>query len=293
MQKHYEADYNKHVQKNLSTTDRHNAMAQSVGGSFNLFGVFQRELLLQHGLKADDVILDVGCGSGRLANALKDMPHLKFIGIDVVQDLLDYAQEISDRSDWQFIKTNDFKLPLADNSMDMVTAFSLFTHLLHEETYAYLAEMRRVLKPGGKIIFSFLNFTTPDHWTVFVWNLLAIRDREKLHLNQFMEAKDIEIWCQHLQLNIEGIFPGDQPHIQLSETVADDDGVFYRGKVAFGQSIGVLQKPITAQNIIYATLPEGFDEQQYLALNPDVAEAKADPAVHFLIYGQFENRSYK
>lgn len=291
MQKHFELDYNKLVQKKLATTDKHSAMAQSIGGNFVHFGIFQRELLLQHGLKATDTLLDVGCGAGRLANALKELPQLNYIGIDVVQELLDYAQEICARPDWEFIKLTDFKIPLKDNSVDMVTAFSVFTHLLHEESYAYLAEFRRVLRPGGKIIFTFLDFDIPAHWSVFASNLLQLNER--VHLNQFIDPRAIEVWCKHLQFNIEGIFPGDQPHIHLSETVAAEDGTFYRGKVALGQSICVLQKPIEATNYIYAALPEDFNIDKYLELNPDVAAVSIDPAVHFIVHGQFENRRFK
>jgi SAM-dependent methyltransferase len=290
MQKHFEADYNKLVQKNLAETDRHSAMAQSIGGNFKHFGIFQRELLCQHGLKANDTILDVGCGAGRLANALKDMPQLSYIGIDVVQDLLDYAQELSDRADWAFIKVTDFKIPLENNSVDMVTAFSVFTHLLHEESYAYLAEFRRVLKPGGKIVFTFLDFNIPAHWSVFASNLIQLNDR--VHLNQFIDPRAIQVWCQHLQLDVEGIFPGDQPSIKLRETVEAEDGTFHRGTVALGQSISVLQKPNDASTTIHAILPIDFDVEKYLELNPDIAAANMDPAVHYIIHGQFENRRF-
>jgi cyclopropane fatty-acyl-phospholipid synthase-like methyltransferase len=43
-------------------------------------------------------------------------------------------------------------------SADIVIAFSVFTHLLHEECYAYLQDAARVLTPGGKFVFSFFEF---------------------------------------------------------------------------------------------------------------------------------------
>jgi ubiquinone/menaquinone biosynthesis C-methylase UbiE len=284
MKKHFEKDYNRLVKEKLSATDKKNAMEQSIGGHFHLFGIFQRELLLQQGLKKNDVILDIGCGSGRLANALKAMPDIKFIGIDVVQELLDYANEICQRDDWSFIKVTDLKIPLADNSADIITSFSVFTHLLHEETYVYLAEMRRVLKPGGKIVFSFMDFSVPEHWIFFPSNLIQLNDR--VPLNQFIDHQAIKIWCQHLQLGIENIFPGNQPYIQLNEPVEDENGGIYQGKVTLGQSVCVIQKPK------YEILPDDFNPQKYLELNPDVAEAKIDPKVHFIVYGQLENRKY-
>ncbi len=170
--------------------------------------------------------------------------------------------------------------------MDMVTAFSVFTHLLHEESYAYLAEFRRVLKPGGKIVFTYLDFDIPEHWIVFASNILQIND----HHNQFMDQRAVQVWCQHLQLEVKGFFPGDQATIQLSETVEAEDGTCYRGKVALGQSICVLQKPSTATNVIHAILPKNFDAKKYLELNADIVASKMDPRAHYIIHGQFENR---
>ena len=47
-------------------------------------------------------------------------------------------------------KKNDFKLDfLPENSLDVAFAISVFTHLIEEDTRAYLKEFRRTLKPGG------------------------------------------------------------------------------------------------------------------------------------------------
>jgi SAM-dependent methyltransferase len=291
MSKHFEEDYNTLVKSKLLITDKHNAMAQSIGGNFYHFGIFQRELLLQQGLKENDTVLDIGCGSGRLANALKDMSGLTLIGIDVVDDLLDYAKELCQRDDWSFIKSTDFKIPMEDNSVDMVTCFSVFTHLLHEETYAYLAEVRRVLKPGGKIVFSFLDFSIAEHWSVFVSNLIQIE--EHVHLNQFIDPQAIQIWCGHLDLTVEAIFSGNQPYIDLKAPVKGENGEVFEGKVSLGQSVCIAQKPENGKARVLAIPPAGFDRDRYLELNPDIAKAGFDPAVHFIAHGQFENRPIK
>lgn len=291
MKKHFEDDYNKLVKNKLSVDNKKDAMEQSIGGNFYHFGIFQRELIKQQGLKDNDVVLDIGCGSGRLANALKDMPELSYTGIDVVQDLLDYASDICQREDWSFIKATDLQIPLADNSVDIVTSFSVFTHLLHEETYAYLAEIRRVLKPGGKVVFSYLDFSIPEHWIIFASNLNQINNR--VHLNQFIDPQAIKVWSQHLQLTLEHIFHGNEPYINITEPVEAENGEIHQGMISLGQSVCVLKKPLHSIETIYATLPADFDVQTYLQLNPDLKEAGVDPAVHFIASGQFENRKYK
>ncbi len=53
-----------------------------------------------------------------------------------------------------------------------------------------------------------------------------------------------------------------------------------------------LCKPKNSNINIYAVLPSDFDTQKYLDLNPDVANSGVDPEVHFITYGQFENRQY-
>lgn len=288
--KHFEHDYNKLVKHKLASQGRDQAMADSIGGNFGHFGQFQKQLLLQYGLTENSFLLDIGCGSGRLANALKNLPDLAYVGIDVVQDLLDYAAEICQRPDWQFIKSTHFDLPLTDNSVDMVSAFSVFTHLLHEESYRYLAEIHRVLKPNGQIVFSFLDFSVPEHWTIFVSNLLQIDNR--VHLNQFISADAISVWAKHLQFEIIDIHAGNQAYIELPEPITDNKGNTYSGKVSLGQSVCVLQKPNDTQSIL-VKLPDGFDPNLYLTLNPDVAAANIDPAVHYLSYGQFEQRQWQ
>jgi hypothetical protein len=40
------------------------------------------------------------------------------------------------------------------DSVDMIRAFSVFTHIEHEDSYLYLKEALRVVRPGGRFVFS-------------------------------------------------------------------------------------------------------------------------------------------
>ena len=129
-------------------------MQQAIGGQFEAFGVFEREILIQYGLRQDDYIIDVGYGSERLAKPLSHYLSGKYLGIDIVPELCDYARQLVGRPEWRFEVAEGLQIPERDDVADMVCFFSVLTHLLHEQSYQYLQEARRVLKPGGKIIFS-------------------------------------------------------------------------------------------------------------------------------------------
>ena len=215
------------------------AMKKSIGGEFEAFGILERELLIQNGLKKDDYIIDVGCGSGRLAKPLSEYLSGKYLGTDVEPKLLEYAEKITMRSDWRFVKTQGQLIPEKDNQADMVCFFSVFTHLLHEHSYIYLQEAKRVLKPTGKIIFSFLEFKIPSHWTVFETNIL---NNNNLHpLNQFISRDAIEIWASNLALKVEAFYDGDKPHIPIPHKITLDGGKTMELKCNLGQSVCVLK----------------------------------------------------
>ncbi|MBC7366856.1 MAG: methyltransferase domain-containing protein [Undibacterium sp.] len=201
-------------------------------------GTLERYLLLSLGLKSDACIVDIGCGSGRLACQLSSMKDVKYVGTDVVQELLDYAQQLTQRSDWKFSRVDRIAIPCADGVADFVCFFSVFTHLSHEDTYRYLAEAKRVLKPTGRIVFSFLEFRVPCHWAIFADSVE--KSLTGLHLNQFMDRDGIQAWAVRLGLRVVSITSGDRPHIPISEEIMWDDGSVMKDLGNFGQSVAVL-----------------------------------------------------
>jgi hypothetical protein len=84
----------------------------------------------------------------------------------------------------------------------MVCLFSVLTHLLHEQSYWYLDESKRALKPGGKIVFSFLEFGEVAHWPVFESTVALARQGADQPLNVFIERGSIEMWARRLDLRI-------------------------------------------------------------------------------------------
>ena len=237
---HFRADYNWLVEGFLATMPRNEAMAKAIGGDFLPFGIVQRNVLLQNGLSSDAFLIDLGCGSGRTAYGLRDLPGLNYLGTDVVEALLEHARAICSRPDWEFVTAPGLSIPASDAVADVVCAFSLFTHLLHEESYVYLAEAQRVLKPGGFAIFTFLDFAISSHWAVFETNLERIGLPG--HLNQFIDPVAIRVWSKHLGFEVVAIRGGDEYYARLDEPVTLDDGRVFTDVATLGQSLAVLRK---------------------------------------------------
>lgn len=235
------SSYKRHVQNLLGDQPEEQAMSLAVGGDFEAVGLLEYYLLLQQGLKPADTVVDVGCGSGRLAYQLRNYLSGLYVGIDVVPELFQYAARLCDRPNWKFYAAPGLKIPEPDNSADFICFFSVFTHLLHEETFKYLEDARRVVKPGGKIIFSYLEFAIPSHWFIFKSSLAAIG--QDAVLNQFISRDAIMAWAERLKLSIAEISDGDKPHIPLADTLVKwDSGREMRECGNLGQSVCVLTK---------------------------------------------------
>ena len=96
-------------------------------------------------------ILDTGCGSGPLSAALRDRGAI-VTGIDKSAGMLEQARRrLGDDADLQVAELGS-PLPFPDDAFDDITA-SLVLHYLQDWGPA-LAELRRLLKPGGRLIVS-------------------------------------------------------------------------------------------------------------------------------------------
>lgn len=206
---HFVKDYEKHVAGLIARYPIDEAMTLAVGGSdFGKVGQIELSLLLRAGLRSEMAIFDLGCGSGRLAAALgQSAMRLRYLGTDVVQALLDYAATKAPRH-FHFVRHRKLSVPLPDASVDIACAFSVFTHLLHHETYIYLEDMRRVVKPDGRVVFSFLEFAAPKHWEVFQQTVATQRKSELPALVQFIERNVIATWAARLGYAVEQYIDG-------------------------------------------------------------------------------------
>jgi ubiquinone/menaquinone biosynthesis C-methylase UbiE len=216
-------------------------MEQAIGGSFEAVGLIERDLLVWLGLQPSDNVVDVGCGAGRLAEPLARIHQGPYLGTDVVPALLDHARGLARRADWRFELVDDsLSIPAPNESADWVCFFSVLTHLKHEASYLYLKEAKRVLRPEGRIVMSFLEFAIPSHWSPFEQSVTDIAAGNEHPLNQFIDRGAIEAWSTHLDFRVLQILDGDQQNIPLSQPVTTESGQQFADYASLGQSVAVL-----------------------------------------------------
>jgi ubiquinone/menaquinone biosynthesis C-methylase UbiE len=98
-------------------------------------------------------VLDIGCGTGVFATRLREaFPDFEIYGIDLVADMIKVGQ-----SRWRMhsehllpVQADSERLPFGPGSFDMVTCANSFHH--YPRQHRAVAEMRRVLKPGGRLM---------------------------------------------------------------------------------------------------------------------------------------------
>jgi SAM-dependent methyltransferase len=131
-------------------------------------------LLLQSGLKSTDRVLEIGCGSGRLAYQL--LSYLKdtgnYTGLDILPKEVEWCRNKIGKhhSNFHFehfdiynnfynpkgrIKASDYGFPWNDGAFDFVVLISVFTHMPPREIENYLSEIARVLRKDGKCLATF------------------------------------------------------------------------------------------------------------------------------------------
>jgi SAM-dependent methyltransferase len=98
-------------------------------------------------------ILDFGCGTGRLlAGWHFDDRSRTLVGVDVSEDLIRWNREnLAGLAAWQVAGARP-PLPIPDGRFDFIQIVSVFTHLPRERQAAWLAEIRRLLAPGGVVL---------------------------------------------------------------------------------------------------------------------------------------------
>lgn len=118
-------------------------------------------------------VLDIGCGCARAARVLLPSPRVtSYIGFDVIPQSIDWCNRFvkplfpqratflhydvcsAEYNPDGSVRASDLVFPCTDQSVDLVVAASVFTHLLESDAIHYLNEVGRVLSKRGRAALS-------------------------------------------------------------------------------------------------------------------------------------------
>lgn len=107
-----------------------------------------------HSKNENSLIYDLGCGNGRNMN----FKNLKFIGIDNCENFINICK----CKNLNVIKSEITNTQLPSNSADAIICIAVIHHLVSEENrLRALLEIKRLIKPGGKILLSVWSINQP------------------------------------------------------------------------------------------------------------------------------------
>lgn len=123
---------------------------------------FGREHILRRmtvelaGVKAGDTVLEVGCATGTLTLAAKQAtgPSGKVFGIDIIPGMIEASQRKAAQANMEiaFKLGSIDSIPFPDNHFDQVMCSFMIFHMSDETRRKGVAEIQRVLKPGGRLL---------------------------------------------------------------------------------------------------------------------------------------------
>ena len=188
-----------------------------------LFQGFLKSLLATHAkpLSRETRVLDFGCGWGRILRVfLNEVDPGNLLGLDVQPSMVDLAIETTGHDHYRTCEV----LPptgLPSGSFDLVYSYSVFSHLAPSTAFAWIAELSRLLAPGG---------------------ILCVTTRPRAH---------IEIW--HKERHEKSVH--SQHYAHLFADAGSDLARFDRGEFVFHPGA---QRYLRARHYGEAVVPEAY-----------------------------------
>lgn len=156
-------------------------------------------------------VVDLGCGTGYFRGALQQhCPDADYLGLDIAPGMLAWARQQDTQGSARWVVGDAEALPLATGSVDL-----LFSSLALQWCYRprlLLAELARVLAPGGRCLFSTLGPATLGELRS-AW--AGVDDAP--HVNRFLPLEDLQRAAQAL--------PGVQLHTDVETRVVHHQAV--------------------------------------------------------------------
>ena len=100
--------------------------------------------------------LDLGCGTGSVANRLAQrFPESSVVGVDPAEGMRDvFSRKFADMANLQVASGSALDIPFGDGEFDYLLSNLVIHHVRPEDREGCASEIARVLRPGGRLIYS-------------------------------------------------------------------------------------------------------------------------------------------
>lgn len=205
-----------------------------------------QELLIK-ALPAQASILELGCGTGRLTEYVSKQQECEIFGVDLSGGMLQLARDRLKRDaahNAHLTLGSISDLPFADNSFDAVFAI-LVINLIQDYRRAFV-EIKRVLRPGGVIVFN-----VPNLASLYFLGGLYVNVRKKTvtqnatghRFSHWFTYNELRKMLMQMDLSIEKV-KGQHPLVRRRHQVQPLDGKKYISRLC-SKSIYIRAKLIS------------------------------------------------
>lgn len=170
----------------------------------DLFNEHRARYLLARRYAAGQTVLDAACGTGYGTALLAEVARFA-VGVDIAGEAVAYARQNYASQHTAFLQADCFALPFPSAHFDLVAAFEIIEHV--GDAAGFLAELRRMLRPGGLLLLS-----TPNR-------LYYTEDRAEVnpfHVREFSYAEFRELLGAHFR-HWSILFENHVPGVMLAE----------------------------------------------------------------------------
>jgi ubiquinone/menaquinone biosynthesis C-methylase UbiE len=158
--------------------------------------------------KVSGICLEVGCGDGFWTNRLRNSSK-KLYSIDLSKSRIINAKKRT-KNKVNILIADARRIPFKDNFFDTVCAFEIIEHLPnYSDHYTFLKEVKRILKPGGKLL-----ITTPNKIIFKIYCLLS-KEKHSTHFSELTYFQFRNLLKKYFFVEIYGKFGWMSPLLSI------------------------------------------------------------------------------